>query len=841
MIFLNNKVKSLLFALVILSIVISSSCVFASDDFNQTNDVVGDDNTGYVISASGEIFISPDGTGSGISADSPTNWYNAYSSANNGDTIVFLGGNYIWNSMQSISKSITLKGYGDSESIIDALNQNGFFRTTAGSTVQLINLTFFDAETGDTGSGGIVNNGNLIVNHCYFAENTGWGTEGGAIHNSGTCNVYDSTFFSNTAKKGGSFYGEERSILNVYNSTFIKGSSKEGNCFNIKEATANIYDCQFINCSAKSGIIHTKKGTVNIYNSNFTNSRAVDYAACVDVDKESYVLIDNCIFDKCTSVGGVIWNTDGKKIGTGNGGAVYVEKGGSLTIKNSLFTNCSAKADGGALYIESRGDALVDNCTFINNTASQGRHIFIEGSIPTIKDCTFEVNDTLTALQSGSDENVNIYVDVGTNFMQYNIPVKMSGNEVGVVNKENSVITLSGLAAGEYEVILDANDKVSTNKYIFNQESVSFKVGNGTSSENQTGDDNQTSDDNKTDVNVNVTLTAPEVELYYKNGTRFYAYLFDSESNPIRDKEVVITVNGVDNKRVTDGNGAASIAINLEPGAYDVSVKCENLSVMSKITVLSTIAARDIVKVYKNGTQFYANFTDGNGNPLAKKTVMFNINGVFYYRNTTEDGVARLNINLMAGTYIITSTNLENGENSANQIVVVSKIIENHDLIKFYRNDSQYVVKILNDDGSVAGAGKTVEFNINGVFYKRVTNETGHAKLNVNLEPGDYIITADCDGCMASNNITVKPILFADDIEKVFGSSDQFNVQLLDGQGNPFAEQSITFNINGVFYNRTTDSAGIAHLNINLQAGVYIITSSYNGCNIANKVTVTSE
>ena len=60
-------------------------------------------------------------------------------------------------------------------------------------------------------------------------------------------------------------------------------------------------------------------------------------------------------------------------------------------------------------------------------------------------------------------------------------------------------------------------------------------------------------------------------------------------------------------------------------------------------------------------------------------------------------------------------------------------------------------------------------------------------------------------------------------------------------QGNPFAEQSITFNINGVFYNRTTDSAGIAHLNINLQAGVYIITSSYNGCNIANKVTVTSE
>jgi len=27
-------------------------------------------------------------------------------------------------------------------------------------------------------------------------------------------------------------------------------------------------------------------------------------------------------------------------------------------------------------------------------------------------------------------------------------------------------------------------------------------------------------------------------------------------------------------------------------------------------------------------------------------------------------------------------------------------------------------------------------------------------------------------------------------------------------------------------------------LNINLMAGEYIITSSYNGCNIANKITV---
>jgi hypothetical protein len=35
-----------------------------------------------------------------------------------------------------------------------------------------------------------------------------------------------------------------------------------------------------------------------------------------------------------------------------------------------------------------------------------------------------------------------------------------------------------------------------------------------------------------------------------------------------------------------------------------------------------------------------------------------------------------------------------------------------------------------------------------------------------------------------------------------------------------------------------TDGNGVARLNINLMSGEYIITSSYDGLNIANKVTI---
>jgi len=61
---------------------------------------------------------------------------------------------------------------------------------------------------------------------------------------------------------------------------------------------------------------------------------------------------------------------------------------------------------------------------------------------------------------------------------------------------------------------------------------------------------------------------------------------------------------------------------------------------------------------------------------------------------------------------------------------------------------------------------------------------------------------------------------------------------LLDGKGDELSNAIITFNINGVFYNRTTDNNGIARLNINLIQGKYIITPSYDSSNLANKITV---
>ena len=80
-----------------------------------------------------------------------------------------------------------------------------------------------------------------------------------------------------------------------------------------------------------------------------------------------------------------------------------------------------------------------------------------------------------------------------------------------------------------------------------------------------------------------------------------------------------------------------------------------------------------------------------------------------------------------------------------------------------------------------------VTFNINEVFYERYSYESGYVKLNINLQPGEYIITADFCGYKVSNNITVFPVLSAGDLEMAYLDGSTFNVTVLNGQGRPYA------------------------------------------------------
>ncbi|WP_407416585.1 hypothetical protein [Methanobrevibacter sp.] len=346
--------------------------------------------------------------------------------------------------------------------------------------------------------------------------------------------------------------------------------------------------------------------------------------------------------------------------------------------------------------------------------------------------------------------------------------------------------------------------------------------------------------DNESTTNI----VGKDFEMYYKDGSKYAVTVTDANNNPITSKDVKFIINSVVYTRPTDSEGKASITLNIDPGKLTITAvypgdnKNEFAFTENTVTIKSTIESKDIVKYFRNGTQYYAKFLDSKGNPLKNTNVTFNINGVFYTRTTDANGYARMNINLNPGKYIITATH-PNGESRGNQITVLS-ILEGNDLVKYYKNDSQYYIKVLNDDGTPAKAGETVKFNINGVFYTKTTDANGYAKMNINLNPGDYTITAEYKGLQYSNHIKVLPILTGEDLTMKYKDGHRFQAKLVDGQGKALSDKTIRFNVNGVFYNRITDNQGYASLTINLMPGEYIITSEYETAITSNKIHISA-
>ena len=466
----------------------------------------------------------------------------------------------------------------------------------------------------------------------------------------------------------------------------------------------------------------------------------------------------------------------------------------------------------------------------------------------------------ISPLTSGS-YTINAYYNGDNNYLSSNT------TKILVINQTRSILKVN-VEIGENEIIFSATLKTEDGRPItgnvtleLNKEFYKIVITDGvgfrsfdklpegkyTYSATYKGTDKiSRATDNGTfeikSVEYNVILNAPDVKMIYHDGTRFIATLTDKQGNPIRDAPIEITINGKTYTKTTDEKGVVSLGLSLDSGIYTVTVNFKGLlnytpiTKQAKVTIEPTVKGLDVVKMFRNDTQYYAIFTDSQGNPLKNKDVQFNINGVFYTKTTNDKGIAMMGINLNPGKYVITAINLVTGEQSGNNITVKSLIVQN-DLTKYYLNASRFQTTIYNKDGSLA-ANKEVTFNINGVFYHKKTDENGIASLGISLRPGEYIITTMVDGLSIGNKVNVLPTLITKNLNMKYLDGSSFTAQTLDGQGKPIANQNVSFNVNGVFYHKLTDNNGIAKLGIRLMAGEYIITSYWNDFQTGNTIKI---
>ena len=559
--------------------------------------------------------------------------------------------------------------------------------------------------------------------------------------------------------------------------------------------------------------------------------------------------------------------TDGKGIATGD----------KLAAGTYAFAAVWAGDDNYNIVTEN-GDFKVnkiDSSVAVNvNNIKVGEELTITVNVP------FDATGDVTVSVDGKEYNVAIengkavktIADLKAN--DYTVTVKYSGDNNYNANQNTTEFTVSKISDYNMNItVLEFKEGVnSTINVVLPKDAtgtVTVEIGGKNYTANVTdgvanviipglgvGDYNITttySGDAKYDLmtkkgnitvipNVDVNLDVDDVVMVYHDGTRLVAKLTDYQGKPIVNATIYFNINGVNYARTTDANGTASIALNLESGAYPVIVAYNGSASYSKIsknitvTINPSIIADDLVKMYKNDTKFSAKFLGSDGKVLANTTVKFNINGVLYTRTTNNDGVGSLAINLRPGEYVLTAYNPVTGEQQGFNITVKSLIVT-QDLTKYYMNASSFQATIYDKNGSLA-VGKNVTFNINGVFYTRTADENGVVSLAINLRPGEYIITTIYEGLDIGNNIVVLPTLVTHDINMTYMDGSKFTAQTLDGHGKPLANQNVSFNVNGVFYHKVTDDNGFASLTINLMSGKYIITSSWNDFQTGNNITI---
>ena len=708
----------------------------------------------------------------------------ALNKANDNDTIIINDGYYSGskNTGLEISKN-NLNIVGHTNTLFIGQNYNSFFKIT-GSNITVTGITF------TSGYGGITVNkeASLNVIDSKFIENKG--INGACIDNHGNLTVISSYFSKNTAMHdGGCISSLEGGHTTIINSTFeFNNAERNGGALKINNSYADIFNCMFIGNLALGndnygGAIYHWTGTTRIYNSSFINNAASNCGGAVYTNGKNHYGIFECY------------------------GCEYLN---------------NTSPEGGAIYIRSTS-GQINYCAFVNNTNTIYHENYeAYGEIMDLNDNWWANNSpNFNELIKGKIAIKNyttVKLDISSQ-NKINTPIAINLNWSTQIPQRNPIFnSTGGIITGN---IFEAN---IPGKYVITA-IIDDEILNTT-----------------IDVVQNAFLTIDNLDMYYKDGSKLIANLSDNLRKPIANATIFFNINGAMYNRTTNDDGLAFLTINLAANQYLVNLSYNGndtynpIEITGKVNVKSTIMANDTTLMYQDGTKFIGEFLNKSGDAIANSEVRFNINGVFYNKNTNLNGIAKIGINLRPGNYILTAYNLLTGEQRGFNITVKT-LIKSNNLIKYYLNASKFDVCVYNKNGSLA-INKNVLFNINGVFYNRSTDSNGIASLVINLRPGNYTITTIFDGLPVGNNIEILPTLITENLDMKYLDGSSFCAKTLNGQGNPLANQNIIFNVNGVFYYKTTGEDGIASLKIRLMAGEYIITSIWNDFQVGNTIKI---
>ena len=258
----------------------------------------------------------------------------------------------------------------------------------------------------------------------------------------------------------------------------------------------------------------------------------------------------------------------------------------------------------------------------------------------------------------------------------------------------------------------------------------------------------------------------------------------------------------------------------------------------------TTLTAENVTAFYK-GTQMIKVRLTSNGKPVAQAVLKIIVGSRVYTLTTDNSGFANLTLDLNPGTYGVKVTfaeTLSHRSSNATASLKVLSTINATDVVKLYGSGTQYFAMFYTSQGK-ALSNKQVSFILNSKTYKVKTLPNGVVRLNINIKPGSYRITAinPQTGQKVVNSIRIFAKIMANrDLTQYCGANKLFKVRIYNATtGKPVsARVKVTFKVNKRTYTVKTNKNGYAGLRINFKAGKYTIVTAYNGYKVSNKIVV---
>ena len=311
--------------------------------------------------------------------------------------------------------------------------------------------------------GGVIGSyGTLNISGGIFNNNSS--KEGGVIASYGKLNITGGVFENNKAEtNGGAIRFGQEAIATITGASFNKNEAKSGGAiYNSNELTINDGVIFSENKSNDNGgaVINYGKLTVNA--GTFKDNEASNGGAISSTSDSGELTIAGGTFENNKSTdrwGGAIVTTNKVSVKnatfdgnvSGNGGAIYAYDADGASFEGCTFTNNSVANEntaknGGALFVNSGKNVSIKNNKFTKNTAQAGGALFVSDVEGAVEGNTFEENfaDRFASAFHLKDSSVTITSNTFKNNGKNEDKVTSAGTFMVESVKDNGVIEANG-------------------------------------------------------------------------------------------------------------------------------------------------------------------------------------------------------------------------------------------------------------------------------------------------------------------------------------------------------------------------------------------------------------